>query len=211
MDVPGRQHLFEMGEPDLCVDIDMAAHLRRAMGDTEVDHCCRTRCDRLCGCKRLLFELHTLGHAEAGGAGAVRPPGVADKTLVEMDVAINEARQHQTLAKIARLIDRGLVWRHRSDCDDLAAADGDVDGTPVGQSGVAEQRVDGGQCRSPGLCWVVRSGREAASDSWSISCTVVLALVCARGRFCGEAAVLRSRSMGNLLGVSGRRLTFSNL
>ena len=119
------------------------------MGDAEVDHGSCARCDRRRGRQRLLLELHALAHAEAGGAGAVRLPGIANKSFVEMDMAIDEARQHQPSAKIVRLAGPDLALQRRSHRDDLSVADGDVDDAPVGQPGIAEEGVDGGQCRSP--------------------------------------------------------------
>ena len=95
--------------------------------------------------KRLLFELNPLAHAEAGSAGAMRLPVVADKTLVEMDVAIDHARQQQAPAEIMRFAGNCLGLRCRCDRDNLTVAHADIDGASVGQSGVAKERVDVGQ------------------------------------------------------------------
>src|SRR5262245_37093278 len=91
MRIACRQHLLEIAKPEPGVDIDVAAHPGGALRDAEVDHRRRPPRDRLCGGQSLLLELNPLVHAEAGGAGSMWFPRVADETLVEMDMAVDEA------------------------------------------------------------------------------------------------------------------------
>ena len=110
----------------------MAAHLGGAVRDTEVD---QRRCpygNWLGVGKRLLFERHTFAHAEAGSAGAMGLPFVADEAFVEVYVAIDQPRQHQASAEIMCFTGHDLGLGMASRSDDAAIANGDIDGAPVG-------------------------------------------------------------------------------
>ena len=87
-------------------------------------------------------NMNPLADAEAGSAGTMGLPVVADKTLVEMDVAIDHARQQQAPAEIMRFAGNCL---RAGDVDVIEAiltvAHANIDGASVGQSGVAKERV----------------------------------------------------------------------
>ena len=77
-------------------------------------------------------NCHTLAHAEAGSAGAMGLPFVADEALVEVYMAIDQPRQHQASAEIMRFAGHDLGLGMRVDRNDAAIANGDIDGAPVG-------------------------------------------------------------------------------
>ena len=101
------QHGFEIGEADVVVDVDVAAHARRAVGDQRSDERRGARFDR----QRDAMAFDALGgdpltHAAALDMGQTRR---APMRLVEMDVAVDERRQEERALKIDALAGRSAL------------------------------------------------------------------------------------------------------
>ncbi|MCY1541103.1 hypothetical protein D9M68_767770 [compost metagenome] len=94
------------------------------------------------------------------GRRAVRMPAVADEALVQMDMAVHEARQHQVAAQVDHL----HAGRRRCvpDREDAAVADGQGLGIAVGPDGIDEYAVCHG---SPSSCGWPRGADAAAWPS----------------------------------------------
>ena len=86
---------------------------------------------------QALLGLDPLRHR---AARHMRDPGQAEQGLVEVDVALDQARQHQQPAQVA---DLGAFRRQRSgrgDAGDPPACQQQIGTAPLGQQAVAEQQ-----------------------------------------------------------------------
>ena len=124
------QHGFEIGEADVVVDVDVAAHARRAVGDQRADERRGARLDR----QRDAMALDALGgdalaHAASLDMGQARR---APMRLVEMDVAVDERRQEER-ARRDRCARRSIGASRRMQRRNDAARDFDVGETPLGE------------------------------------------------------------------------------
>lgn len=149
MGITDRHNLFEIAQPDLWIDIDMTAHMRCPLRDTQFDQTCSTDRNRLRLCQFLLLEFNAFAHVETSGTRPVRLPFIADKAFVQVDVAIDKPRKNEPATKIVNVLRRQGGACSGSDCDDSALADSDIDNPPVGQPGISKQRVDFSQLNSP--------------------------------------------------------------
>ena len=78
----------------------MAAHVGRPLRDAHLDQRRATHRNRQRRRKRLLFEFDALVDVKARRTGPIRLPCVADETLVEMEMTVDQAWQHETSAEI---------------------------------------------------------------------------------------------------------------
>jgi hypothetical protein len=79
----------------------------------------------------------------------VRPPIIADETLVKMDMAIDEARQYEATVEIKGFTRRQGRARIGSNRGNAAVFDGYIDDTPIGQPCILKQCVDLSQLMPP--------------------------------------------------------------
>jgi hypothetical protein len=91
---------FEVSEAGIRVDIHVAAHVSRSARHTELDHARSALGYRSRSRERLLLERHSLANVEAGCTGPMRSPVIDNEALVEMDMSIDEARQHEAASEV---------------------------------------------------------------------------------------------------------------
>ena len=91
---------LERRHADRRVDIDVAAHVRGAARDAQLDLRAGAVLHRRRRRHVLLLELDALAHVEAVGARTVRLPVVADEARVEMDVPLDETRNDQRARQV---------------------------------------------------------------------------------------------------------------
>ena len=149
MRIAYRHDLLEIPQSDLRIDIDVAAHMGRSLRDAEFDQTRGAHGNRLRLGKLLLLEFNPFADIEARSAGPMGFPLVADEALVEMNVAVDETRQHETTVEI-----QGFTRRHGTaliggDRGDAAIPDGDIDNASIGQSCISKQGVEFSQLKSP--------------------------------------------------------------
>jgi len=135
-----RVHRVQVVQPGGGVDVDMAAHRHRAEPG-------RLRHQRVGAFddggryrQLLLFDGQALAQ---GACGAMRMPAVADETLVQVDMAIDQARQHQLPAQVD-LLHAVNTRQGRTDGGETAAGDGQLQRRTVGTDGIGEQVVEHG-------------------------------------------------------------------
>ncbi len=98
------QHGLEIVKADVVVDVDVAAHARRAIGDQRANECGGACFDRQRDAMALdALSRDAFAHAPSLDMGQARR---APMRLVEMDMAVDERRQEQR----ARKID-AFAWR----------------------------------------------------------------------------------------------------
>ncbi|MNI68411.1 hypothetical protein D3C73_1241030 [compost metagenome] len=85
-----------------------------------------------------------------GGHALVRAPTVADETLVQVNVAIDEPRQRQQPFKVDGFAGR-LAGALRADMGDAPVLYGNVQGQAIGVDGIDELTVIHGRAFFPGL------------------------------------------------------------
>ena len=149
MCVTRRRHLFKVTQSDLWIDIDVAAHVGRSLRNAQFDQAGGAYGNRLRLGKCLFLKLDPFADVEACGAQPMRLPFVADETLVEMDMAVHQTRQHEAMFEIGTFTCRNA----QTGCDsgNAPVLHGDIDRSPIGQSCILKQRVDIGQLKSPNL------------------------------------------------------------
>ena len=129
------QHGFQIGEADVVVDVDVAAHARRAVGDQRSDERRGARLDRQRDAMAFdAFGGDPLAHAASLDMGQ---PRRAPMRLVEMDVAVNERRQEKRALKIDALagsISASGRMHRRND----AVGDFDIGETALGKTRVGQ-------------------------------------------------------------------------
>ena len=128
------QHGLEIVKADVVVDVDVAAHARRAIGDQRANECGGACFDR----QRDAMALDALSgdafaHAPSLDMGQARR---APMRLVEMDVAVDERRQEQR----ARKID-AFAWRDAALPGALQRRDEAVRDFHVGEIALRKARV----------------------------------------------------------------------
>ena len=127
------QHGFEIGEADVVVDVDVAAHARRAVGDQRSDERRGARLDRQSDA--MAFDAlggDPLAHAVSLDMGQTRR---APMRLVEMDVAVNERRQEERAREIDTLAGLiGASWRMQRRNDAVCDFD-------IGEAALRKTRV----------------------------------------------------------------------
>ncbi len=119
---------MEVLEPELVVDIDVAAHVQRA-GRHYLLHQVGAGLGLGDGAGRTNLALGLDAVGDGVARGLVRHPWQAEQRLVEMDVAVDQRRHHQHA---------GFRLGRRLQGNDAAVPDLDVVLAAVGQHGVAD-------------------------------------------------------------------------
>ena len=132
------QHLMEVPETELIVDVDMAAHVQGAAGH-DLAHQVRAGLEfrhRACRAHAAL-GLDTVG--DLVPRRLVGQPGQAEKRLVEMDMTVDQRRQDEGAAEIDCVRGSGVRrTRSRAEGGNPPSLDLDVVPAAVGQRGVDE-------------------------------------------------------------------------
>ena len=125
------------GKAGLGVDVDMAAHSRRAESDNLTDEPPRALFNRVTEiAPQLFFASDTLGHRIAA---PMRLERQTEQCFIEVDMAVDEAWNEQRAVKIDALHAR-LPSKARSDRRDAAINDAKIGAPAVGQRGVSEDK-----------------------------------------------------------------------
>lgn len=149
MRIADRGHLIEIPQSDLRIDIDMAAHVGRTLRNAKLDQTGGADRNRLRLGKCLLLELNPLADIEACGTRPMRLPFVADEPLIEMDMTVDQARQHETPLEIGTFTRRNAQTGRNG--RNLSVLHCDIDRSPIGQSCILKQGIDVSQLKSPDL------------------------------------------------------------
>ena len=130
---------LETAQADARIDFDMRAHPRGAVDHRALDHPLAALVDVLDG----EFALHRGDRLDGLAEAAMAMAATAEQAgLVEMDVGVDKARQHQPAGDIdlRRLADK--FWRNRGD---PAGGNPDIDRCRgAARHGIAEDEVEGG-------------------------------------------------------------------
>ena len=126
------QDLMKVAKPELVVDVDMRAHVQGAAGH-DLAHQVRAGLELRHGARRAYaaLGLDPVRHLVAGGL--IGHPRQAEQRLVEMDVAVDQRRQHESSRQIDGVRCR---WRSREEGGDPPSLDLDVAPAAVGQRGI---------------------------------------------------------------------------
>ena len=95
--VDQRQHALEAAHADAGIDLQMGAHVGRALCDAGVEHAACTRIYVLS--REFPFDPRHLVDG-LGEIASLRAAAVEDAGLVEMDVGLDEPGRHQTAAHV---------------------------------------------------------------------------------------------------------------
>ena len=156
------QDLVEILEPELIVDVDVAAHMQRAAGHHLAHQVGAGLGFRDGACRaHLAFGLDAVGDAIA--RRLVGHPGQAEQGLVEMDMAVDQWRQDQRTAEVERVRACRGIARGREEGGDPPSLDVDVVPTAVGQRGVGEKHAVTARRWRPLPCG---SGRPQCVPPW---------------------------------------------
>ncbi|MNE58862.1 hypothetical protein D3C80_1539220 [compost metagenome] len=138
----------------------MAAHGQGAERGGLADQRFGALDDRWGAGKFAFFHGQALAQA---GNGLVRSPAVADKTLVQVDMAVDEAGQHQQAFEVDGFAGCG-AGALRADVGDAPVAHGNVQGQAIGIDGIDELTVVHDWAFFT-EAWVTSHGREDAGMS----------------------------------------------
>jgi hypothetical protein len=129
------QHGFDVAQPGHLVDVDMAAHRRRAVRQREPQKLGTASVDRpVEGSAQIFLGLDA---ALRGVLRAMRLPRKPEQRLVEMNMRVDQGGKHETAAEIDG---SGAVRRRRAKPRYLPALDQDVCAGPVCEARIGKNK-----------------------------------------------------------------------